>query len=211
MGKSALVLGATGVVGRELVRELCESPGYDEVEVWTRREIGFCCPKLRAQIINFESISDIAPHKFDEIFCALGTTMKQAGSCEAFLRVDVDYVYAAAKWGKAAGVRRFVLVSAPGASEGSPSFYLRAKGQIERRVSELGFDSLQIVSPPIILGERLDARPLERLAAAVFKLLPACVFDKFRPLSGASIARAMINTASSDARGVQIYEPREFL
>ena len=72
--------------------------------------------------------------------------MKQAGSHEAFLHVDEDYVYAAAKWGKAVGVQRFVLVSAPGASEGSPSFYLRAKGQIERRVSELGFDSLQIAS-----------------------------------------------------------------
>ena len=104
-----------------------------------------------------------------------------------------------------------MLVSAPGASEGSLSFYLRAKGQIERRVSELGFDSLQIVRPPIILGERSDTRLLERLAAAVFKLLPAYVFGKFRPLSGASIARAMINAASSDARGVQIYEPREFL
>ncbi|WP_298790305.1 NAD-dependent epimerase/dehydratase family protein [uncultured Campylobacter sp.] len=101
MEKSALVLGATGVVGRELVRELCEGPGYDEVEAWVRREIGFCHPKLRARIIDFEGISDIVPHKFDEFFCALGTTMKQAGSREAFLRVDVDYVYAAAKWGKA--------------------------------------------------------------------------------------------------------------
>ena len=189
MGKSALVLGATGVVGRELVRELCESPGYDEVEAWTRREIGFCHPKLRAQVIDFEGISDIAPHKFDEIFCALGTTMKQAGAREAFLRVDVDYVYAAVKWGKAAGARRFVLVSSSGANEGSLSFYLRAKRQIERSVSELGFDSLQIVRPPIILGERSDARPLERFAAAVFKLLPACVLGKFRPLSGASSVR----------------------
>ncbi|WP_298953430.1 NAD(P)H-binding protein [uncultured Campylobacter sp.] len=211
MGKSALVLGATGVVGKELVRELCESPCYDEVEVWTRREIGLYRPKLRARIIDFEGISDIAPHKFDEIFCALGTTMKQAGSREALLRVDVDYVYAAAKWGKAAGVWRFVLVSSPGANEDSLSFYLRAKGRIERRVSELGFDSLQIVRSPLILGERSDARPLERLAAAVFKLLPASMLGKFRPLSGASIARAMINAASSDARGVQIYEPWEFL
>ena len=134
-----------------------------------------------------------------------------SGLARGVLRVDVDYVYTAAKWGKAAGVRRFVLVSSPGASEDSLSFYLRAKGRIERRVSELGFDSLQIVRPPIILGERSDARPLERLAAAVFKLLPACVFGKFRPLSGASIARAMINAARSDARGIQIYEPREFL
>ena len=105
------------------------------------------------------------------------------------MRVDVDYVYAAVKWGKAAGVRRFVLVSAPGANEGSPIFYLRAKGRIERRVSELGFESLQIVRPPIILGERFDTRPIEQIAAAFFKLLPACVFDKFRPLSGASSVR----------------------
>ena len=108
-------------------------------------------------------------------------------------------------------MRRFVLVSSPGANEDSPSFYLRAKGRIERRVSELGFDSLQIVRPPIILGERSDTRLLERFAAAVFKLLPVRVLGKFRPLSGASIARAMINAARSDARGVQIYEPREFL
>ena len=87
------------------------------------------------------------------------------------------------------GARRFVLVSAPGANEDSLSFYLRAKGRMERRVSELGFDSLQIVRPPLILGERPDARLLERLAAAVFKLLPACVLGKFIPLSGASIAR----------------------
>ena len=84
MDKTALVVGATGVVGREPVRELCDSPGYDEVEAWTRREIGFCHPKLHVRIIDFEGISDIAPHKFDEIFCTLGTTMKQAGSHEAF-------------------------------------------------------------------------------------------------------------------------------
>ncbi len=211
MGKSALVLGATGVVGRELVRELCENENYDKIIVWARRELKFSHEKLETQIVNFSDVKNMPPREIDEIFCALGTTMKQAGSREAFLRVDVDYVYAAAKWGKAAGVRCFVLVSAPGANEDSPSFYLRAKGRIERCVSELGFDSLQIVRPPIILGERSDARPLERLAAAVFKLLPACVLGKFRPLSGASIARAMINAASSDARGVQIYEPREFL
>ena len=82
-----------------------------------------------------------------------------------------------------------MLVSAPGANEGSLSFYLRVKGRIERRVSELGFDSLQIVRPPLILGERSDTRPIERLAAAVFKLLPACVLGKFRPLSGASSVR----------------------
>jgi len=119
-------------------------------------------------------------------------------SREAFLRVDVDYVYAAAKWGKAAGVRRFVLVSAPGANEGSPIFYLRAKGRIERRVSELGFDSLQIVRPPIILGERSDARPLERLAAAVFNCCPpACSVNLDRLAVRVSPAASVIFSAKS--------------
>jgi len=115
----------------------------------------------------------------------MGTTSMRGGAgklegVEMFYERDVRWCGAA---------RRFVLVSAPGGSEDSPSFYLRAKGRIERRVSKLGFDRLQIVRPPLILGERSDARLLERLAAAVFKLLPACVLGKFRPLSGASIAR----------------------
>ena len=104
--------------------------------------------------------------------------------------MDVDYVYAAAKWGKAASARRFVLVSSPGASEGLPSFYLRAKGHIERRVSKLGFDSLQIVRPPLILGERSDARPLERLAAAVLNCCPpACSVNLDRLAAQVSPAR----------------------
>ena len=198
MGKSALVLGATGVVGRELVRELCESSGYDEVEVWTRREIGFCRPKLRAQVIDFEGISDIAPHKFDEIFCALGTTMKQAGSREAFLRVDVDYVYAAAKWGKqSVGARRFVLVSSSSVKESSLSFCLRAKEQVERCASELGFEDFQIAHLPLILGERSDARLLERLAVVLFKLLPARSVNLDRLAAQVSLAASVIFSSKS--------------
>ena len=91
--------------------------------------------------------------------------MKQAGSREAFLRVDVDYVYAAAKWGRAAGVRRFALVSSSSAKESSLSFYLRAKEQVERCASELGFEDFQIAHLPLILGEKPDAHPQQQIAA----------------------------------------------
>lgn len=94
-------------------------------------------------------------------------------SREAFLRVDVDYIYAVAKWGKAVSTRRFALASSPSAKESSSSFYLRAKEQVERCVSELDFEYLQIAHPPLILGERFDTRPIEQIAAAFFKLLPA--------------------------------------
>ena len=104
------------------------------------------------------------------------------------MRVDVDYVYAAAKWGKAAGVRRFVLVSSLGAKESSLSFYLRAKGQIERCVSELDFEYLQIAHPPLILGERFDTRPIEQIAAAIC-CPPACLVNLDRLAAQVSPAR----------------------
>ena len=100
---------------------------------------------------------------------------------------------------------RFVLVSSLGANEGSLSFYLRAKGQIERRVSKLGFDSLQVVRPPIILGERPDACLLERLAAAVFKLLPACVFGKFGRLAAQVVSAASVIFGSKSYKNSLIF------
>ena len=95
----------------------------------------------------------------------MGTTIKQAGSHEAFLRVDVDYIYAVAKWGKAVSTRRFALASSPSAKESSSSFYLRAKEQVEQCVSELGFEDLQIAHPPLILDKRPDARLQQQIAA----------------------------------------------
>ena len=91
MGKTALVVGATGAVGRETLRGLCESENYDKIIVWARRELNFSHEKLETQIINFDEIKDIRPREVDEIFCALGTTMKQAGSRGQFYRVDVSY------------------------------------------------------------------------------------------------------------------------
>ena len=177
------MLGTIGVVGRELVRELCESLGYDEVGAWTRREIGFCCPKLRPRIIDFEGISDIAPHKFDEFFCALGTTMKQAGSRGQFYKVDVSYPVNTAKWGIAAGARRFVLISAYGADERSRFFYMRAKGKAEKKIAELGFESLQIARLPAIKSERNELRLSELFTIWLFGLLPRGVLANYRPMS----------------------------
>lgn len=103
MGKTALVVGATGAVGREIVRGPCESQNYDKVVVWTRRELKFSHEKLEVQIVNFDKIKEIEPRGVDEIFCALGTTMKQAGSRRQFYKVDVSYPVNTAKWGIAAG------------------------------------------------------------------------------------------------------------
>ena len=211
MGKTALVVGATGAVGREIARGLCESENYDKIIVWARRELNFSHEKLETQIINFDEIKDIRPCEVDEIFCALGTTMKQAGSRGQFYKVDVSYPVNIAKWGIASGARRFALISSQGANERSRFFYLRAKGKAEKKIAALGFKSLQIARLPAIKSEREQVRIGELFAIWLFAFLPKFILTNYRPMSAKGIAAAVIAAAQTEAKGVQIYHPREFI
>lgn len=211
MGKTASVVGATGAVGREIVRGLCENENYDKIIVWARRELNFSHEKLETQIINFDEIKDMPPREIDEIFCALGTTMKQAGSRGQFYKVDVSYPVNIAKWGIASGARRFALISSQGANERSRFFYLRAKGKAEKKIAALGFKSLQIARLPAIKSEREQVRMGELFTIWLFGLLPKFILTNYRPMSAKDIAAAVIAAAQTDAKGVQIYHPREFI
>ena len=211
MGKTALVVGATGAVGREIVRGLCKNENYDKIIVWARRELNFSHEKLETQIIDFDEIKDMPPREIDEIFCALGTTMKQAGSRGQFYKVDVSYPVNIAKWGIASGVRRFVLISSQGANERSRFFYLRAKGKAEKKIAALKYDSVQIARLPAIKSEREQVRMGELFTIWLFGLLPKFILTNYRPMSAQDIAAAAIAAAQTDAKGVQIYHPREFI
>lgn len=211
MGKTALVAGATGAIGREIVRGLCEDENYDKIIVWARRELNFSHEKLENQIIDFDEIKDMPPREIDEIFCALGTTMKQAGSRGQFYKVDVSYPVNIAKWGIASGARRFALISSQGADERSRFFYLRAKGKAEKKIAALGFKSLQIARLPAIKSEREQVRMGELFTIWLFGLLPKFILTNYRPMSAKDIAAAVIAAAQTDAKGVQIYHPREFI
>ena len=170
--KKALILGATGVVGGELVRLLCRNENYEKIVVWTRRKLNFSREKLETKIVNFDEIANLPSENFDEIFCALGTTIKQAGSRENFEKVDLTYPLEVAKWGKNSGVKRFILISAPGADANSRAFYLQIKGRAQEQIEKLGFESLQIVHPPLIRGKREHFRLGESLAILLFRLIP---------------------------------------
>ena len=211
MGKMALVAGATGAVGCEIVRGLCENENYDKIIVWARRELNFSHEKLETQIIDFDEIKDMPPREIDEIFCALGTTMKQAGSRGQFYKVDVSYPVNIAKWGIASGARRFALISSQGANERSRFFYLRAKGKAEKKIAALGFKSLQIARLPAIKSEREQVRMGELFTIWLFGLLPKFILTNYRPMSAKDIATAVIAAAQTDTKGVQIYHPREFI
>ena len=151
------------------------------------------------------------PREIDEIFCALGTTMKQAGSRGQFYKVDVNYPVNIAKWGIASGAHRFALISAYGADERSRFFYLRAKGKAEKKIAALKYESVQIARLPAIKSEREQVRMGEIFTIWLFGLLPKFILTNYCPMSAKDIAAAVIAAAQTEAKGVQIYHPREFI
>ncbi|MBE2984969.1 NAD(P)H-binding protein [Campylobacter sp. RM9344] len=205
--KIALVVGATGVVGREIVAKLLADESYEKVIVWVRRELNFTHEKLEVRLVNFDEISAIPHEKVDEVFCALGTTMKQAGSKEAFLKVDVEYVKESAKWAKNAGAGRFLLVSAQGADKNSWFFYNRTKAQAQDAVIEQNFAVTQIFAPPIIKGERKDERTGEKFSIWLFELFPKSWFSAY-PMTGKEIAQKIVEATKLDVQGVKFYTLR---
>lgn len=207
--KTALVVGATGIVGKELVAQLCEDERYQQVTIWVRRKPAFNHPKLIVQEVDFERLAEQTMPKVDEVFCALGTTIKKAGNQENFLKVDVQYPTEIAKLAKSAGVSRFVLISALGANSNARVFYSRAKGIVEENLRQLHFDSLQIVRPSLIVGERSDFRLGETIFEWLFKLLPKTLFWRYRPMHDKDIVRVMIEQAQRPEQGEYIYSPQQ--
>lgn len=214
MDKRALVIGATGLVGKELVGQLLEDPAYRSVAVIVRRELSFRHPDL--QVVLVEDLGQMGdrPQAFaaDAVFCCLGTTIKTAGSREAFRQVDLDYPVLAARLALQAGARQFAVISSMGASEGSPIFYSRVKGELERRLRELGLPALHIVRPSLLLGHREEKRRGEIAAAAVSRALPFIwtgPLRKYRPIQAAEVAAAMREAVRLGHAGANIYESAE--
>lgn len=211
--KTALVVGATGLVGRELLQRLCQRrPDYQRVIAWVRQPITYEHPKLQVREILFDQMAAMPLEPVHDIYCALGTTMKKAGSEKAFLRVDVGYPKVLAEWGRRAGAQCFVLLSAPGADPDSPIFYLRAKGLAEQAVRAAGYPSLLIVHPPLIDGLREDFRTTELLGISFFNLFGRVLpqkYDKYQPMSAADIAAAIAQATLHPAPGERVFHPYE--
>jgi len=205
--KTALIAGATGLVGGFLLKRLLDAPAYDRVVAVTRRSLGISHPKLTEIVTDFEilelALAKSAIHA-DDAFCALGTTIRKAGSQPAFRRVDFDYVVNFARAAKAAGARRFLLVSAIGARADSSIFYSRVKGEAENAASELGFDATDIFRPGLILGERGKRRPAEAAIMAAMPLLNPLLIGPakiYRGIPADTIAAAVVAAAQTPPRG----------
>ena len=202
----ALLVGASGLVGREMLKLLVDEPACTRVIVLARRPLPSPPAKVEAHVVDFDHLEAAASLvDADAVFCALGTTMRQAGSQERFRRVDYGYALAVARLARERGARQFLLVSALGADARSRIFYNRVKGELEEAVLALGYPGVTIVRPSLLLGEREEFRLGERIFAHLGWLVPR----RFKPVRAASVAAALVRSAVEGAPGVRIVESRD--
>ncbi|MFY0573803.1 oxidoreductase [Cystobacter fuscus] len=203
--RTALVAGASGLVGGWLLDSLLADSRYREVHSLGRRALPRQHPKLVQHTVDFARLGGEALPAAQDAFCCLGTTIKKAGSQEAFRAVDHDAVLAFAQAARAAGVQRFLVVTALGANARSRIFYNRVKGQVEEALASVGFESLVILQPSLLLGERPERRTGERAAAAVSRALAPLLRPlSSRPIEARTVARAMVTLAREAQLGVRV-------
>lgn len=208
--KTAIVIGATGLIGRLLTTKLLNDDHYQVVKIFVRRPSEFNHPKLQEYIVDFENIDNWKNHLVgDELFSALGTTIKRAGSKKAQYNIDFNYQFNVAKSAALNGVKNYFLVSSLGANSRSKNFYLKMKGELDEKIQQLNFEKVRIFRPSILVGKRSEKRFGENLgiqfAGIITKLIPA--LKKYRPISAEMVAEAMIKSANQNLTDkIVIYE-----
>ncbi len=198
MARSAVVAGATGLVGGFVLRRLLADADFARVIVLARRPLHLSDDKLQTRIVEFERLASL-PGPVDDVFCCLGTTIAKAGSQAAFRKVDHEHVVALAKHARQAGAQRFLMVSALGASPRSRIFYNRVKGETERDVAAAGIDAW-FFRPSLLDGPRQEVRSGERIGLVLMRLIGPLLrgpLAKYRAIHADTVAAAMVAVAKS--------------
>lgn len=211
--RTALVLGSTGLVGQQIVKELLLDNTYQTIRLLNRRASGFNDARIEEHILNLNELPE-SPAVFhaDDLFIAFGTTIKKAGSQERFQEIDLDIPLAVALRAIDAGTDHCLIVSSVGADSASSIFYNRIKGQLEDGLEDADFESLQIFRPSLLLGEREEFRLGERIALWGFKffsLIKDDLFGIYSPMPVPLLAKAMVIAARMELDGHLIYHYRE--
>lgn len=198
--KTAIVVGATGATGRYITDYLLKSEHYQRVIAFSRRDLGLTHKKLAVNLVDFDQIDQWSEQiQGDDLFSALGTTLKLAGSKEAQYKVDHDYQIAIASAARNNGVKRLFLVSSPGANPKSKGFYLRMKGELDQAILGLGFSVCVLIKPFLINGERPDKRNGEAIGITITSVLSKLPgLKNFQPLTGKQIGKSIVRYAEQD-------------
>ena len=208
--RTALVVGGSGLVGRFCLQALLDDPAYGSVITLARRELSVAAhSRLTQKVLSFEMLASLDLPPLDDVFCALGTTIRTAGSQEVFRRVDYDLPLAVADHALKFGARQFVLVSSIGADAKSKNFYLRTKGEVEDALRRLPFKTLHIFRPGFLMGKREESRLGESIAVPLAKGLQFVLIGglrRYRPISAEKVGRAMVAAAEGDRQGTFIWQ-----
>ena len=210
--KTALVIGSTGLVGSHLVEQLISSDKYNKIILLLRKKTElYTHSKIEKIVFDFDH-PDAAVVKADDVFCAIGTTIKKAGSQANQYKIDCEYPYGIAKIAKENGAAQFALVSSIGASAASTNFYLRTKGDLEEKLKSLNYNSLIIMRPSFILGDRKEFRLGEKVGILFAKLLSPLFIGglkKYKGVNASNIAKSMILHSNNGNKGLKIVESDE--
>ena len=208
--KTALVIGSTGLIGSHLLNILLESNEYSKVIAFTKRDLGIKNSKLVQHIIDFdqpETYSQLIVG--DDFFCTIGTTIKKAGSQKEFRKVDFEYPKQFASFALQNNVTQFLIISSLGANASSSNFYLKTKGEIQEYLKATDFESVAILQPSLLLGDRTEFRLAEKVGGFFMKLLSFVFFGnlkKYKPIEGKTVAKALFTIAQRNNVGFKIYE-----
>jgi len=211
--RTALITGATGLVGSHCLRLLLQDSSFTRVIALTRHPLPFGHPRLDARPIDFDKLNDaLEGVQAESVFCCLGTTIKKAGSQAAFRRVDHDYPLLLAEWAARSGAQQYLLVSAMGADAESGVFYNRVKGETEKAIAAQAIPSIIFFRPSLLLGERSERRWAEEAGALLFRLLPFIFrgpLAKYRPNEAEHVAQAMLAHTREANGGLHIVPAAE--
>ena len=216
MQKKAVISGATGLVGKELLNHLIEEDYYEKIYILSRRPLTYSNPKLEVIVINYDDTQSYKD-KFSahHYYCCLGTTIKQAKSLYNFYRVDYLYVYRLASLAeKDSNCSQFILLTSVGAKPSSSIFYNRVKGQVEHEVAKLSIKGIHFLRPSILLGHRTKKRTYEEVGKICFAIIRFFLigsYAAFLAIQARKVAIAMFRIAKSETEGTNIYSPNKMI
>ncbi|MEO7394126.1 MAG: NAD(P)H-binding protein [Chitinophagaceae bacterium] len=206
---TATIIGATGLTGSYLLNQLLRDKYFDTIRILIRHPTEFTNPKLEKKLVDFTDNGSLqlALEGSDVIFCAIGTTQKKVkGDVAAYRKVDYDIPVKIAMLGKATGCETFVLISSVGANSKSNNYYLKLKGQVEDAIKEVGFKSVHVMQPSILLGDRKEFRLGEKMGKGFMLALSFLVPPKYKPIHAKAVAKAMLTASRKTVTGFFLYE-----
>ncbi len=212
--KTATLIGATGLIGSQILQQLIDDADFRKIKVLVRRPFKFVHPKIELIQLDFadEVAYQAAIAGSDAVFCSVGTTLKQVNSdMVAYRKIDYDIPVNAARFCVATGCPKFLLVSSIGANSQSSNFYLKLKGEVEEKVGSLGIPSVAVFRPSMLLGERAEFRLGEKVGQTLMGVLGFMIPKPYKAIDVKTVAKAMIAVAKKETQGLEFYTYAEML